>query len=338
VTVTSTASDGTSGLGKVDLYAKAPGESAFAKVKTDATPGASGSFSYTAATGDGSYGFYTVATDKAGNAGTTSTVQSTTVVDRVAPTSSGAAPADSTSAPVRVSYSASDGGSGLATVDLYAKAPGQSAFAKVKTTATPGAAGSFSYTAGAADGSYAFYTVATDKAGNAETTSAAQSTTVLDRVVPTAQALATTNVASGLAGRADTGDTMTFTYSETMNLTSILAGWSGASTPVRVKLINGSSDDTLEVWTADGSARLPVANPVNLGGDYVPACGATFNAAMAASAGSAVKITLGSVLTGSVQAKAVKNGPLKWTPDSRATDVAGNNTSIATVTKGGNGF
>ena len=34
---------------------------------TDTTPGASGTFSYTASGGDGTYGFFTVAVDKAGN-------------------------------------------------------------------------------------------------------------------------------------------------------------------------------------------------------------------------------------------------------------------------------
>ena len=41
--------------------------SGYTKVASDTSGGASGSFTYTAAAGDGSYSFYTIATDKAGN-------------------------------------------------------------------------------------------------------------------------------------------------------------------------------------------------------------------------------------------------------------------------------
>src|SRR5439155_12063861 len=77
-------------------------------------------------------------------------------------------PQYSLSAAITVSYSASDTGSGLGSVELWAKAPGAGAFSKVATDSTPGATGSFSYTAAAGDGDYGFYTVAVDKAGNRE--------------------------------------------------------------------------------------------------------------------------------------------------------------------------
>ena len=54
----------------------------------------SGSFSYTATAGDGSYGFYTVATDNAGNAqATPAGAQATTVLDSTAPSSTASSPA-----------------------------------------------------------------------------------------------------------------------------------------------------------------------------------------------------------------------------------------------------
>ena len=50
-----------------------------------------------------------------------------------------------------------------------------------RSTGSGSGSGSFSYTATAGDGSYGFYTVATDNAGNAQATPAgAQATTVLD--------------------------------------------------------------------------------------------------------------------------------------------------------------
>src|SRR5439155_884161 len=169
--VSYTASDTGSGLDKVELWAQAPGAGSFSKVATDATPGASGSFSYTASAGDGSYGFYTVAVDKAGNR-------------EAAP-----ATAYSSSTTMIVSYTASDTGSGLDKVELWAKAPGAGAFSKVTTDATPGASGSFSYTAAGGDGSYSFYTVAVDKAGNRESApGTADSSTLLDTVKPSSSA------------------------------------------------------------------------------------------------------------------------------------------------------
>lgn len=64
-------SNGTSGSGieKVDLYVKAPGEDDYTLVDTDAEgvgSGLDGQFSYTA-TDEGAYDFYTIATDDAGN-------------------------------------------------------------------------------------------------------------------------------------------------------------------------------------------------------------------------------------------------------------------------------
>src|SRR5205823_4540090 len=171
-----------SGLDKVDLYAKAPGDSAYAKVATDSTPGTTGSFSYDAAAGDGNYRFYTVATDKAGNAETApASADSETLLDTAKPASSATSPALSSSTTIAVDYSASDNtpSSGLDKVELYAKAPGDSAYAKVATDSTPATICSFSYDAAAGDGNYRFYTVATDKAGNSEAAPASADTETL---------------------------------------------------------------------------------------------------------------------------------------------------------------
>ena len=344
MTVSYSASDTNgSGLATVELWAKAPTASVYTKAKTDLAPGASGSFSYTASGGDGSYRFYTVATDKAGNREATSTPQTTTLLDTIAPVSAATSPAYRTTTSITVSYTASDAGSGLATVELWAKAPGASAFTKASTDATPTAAESLSYNAAAGNGSYSFYTVATDKAGRRQATPAAQTTTVVDTVVPTAQNIRSDN-GSGSDGKADTGDTVTFTFSEAMSPASMLAAWSGASTQVLVKLIDaGNSADTLQVWSADNAARLAVANPLALNGDYVPSSGAVFRATMTLNAaGTVVTVTLGSLQSGSVkpasQANVQKNGPLKWTPDTRATDRAGNRVNATAVSKPGTAF
>ena len=59
-------------------------------------------------------------------------------------------------------------------------------------------------------------------------------------------------------------------------------------------------------------------------------------------AGTVVTVTLGSLQSGSVkpasQANVQKNGPLKWTPDTRATDRAGNRVNATAVSKPGTAF
>src|SRR5207244_634492 len=124
---------------------------------------------YTAAAGDGNYGFYTLATDKAGNAESApSSPDTTTLVDTQAPNSSASSPAYSTSTGFSVSYNAADPvksgslgpASGLDSVDLYVKVPGASGYVLAHHFGSAAAADSFGYTAAAGDGNYGFYTLA----------------------------------------------------------------------------------------------------------------------------------------------------------------------------------
>jgi parallel beta-helix repeat protein len=195
-TVSYTASDGGSGLAEVDLYAKGPTDTTYTKVASTTTPSASASFNYTAGEGNGNYGFYTIATDKAGNAEVApSTPDATTalsapVPDTTPPTSQASSPQYSNSAGFTVSYTAADnpGGSGVATVDLYAKGPTDSAYTKVASATSPSGSGSFNFTATEGDGPYSFYTIATDQAGNIQPTPANPTTTQLDTNAPSSQA------------------------------------------------------------------------------------------------------------------------------------------------------
>src|SRR2546429_21829 len=79
-----------------------------------------------------------IATDTAGNVEVApSTPDATTVLDTAPPTSAASAPPLSASTSLTIGYSASDGGSGLAQVDLYAKTPGQSSYTKVASDNIP---------------------------------------------------------------------------------------------------------------------------------------------------------------------------------------------------------
>ena len=93
------------------------------------------------------------------------------LLDTVAATSSAVAPQDSASTTITVDYAASDPGaspSGLGEVQLWAKVPNELGYSEVASYTAPLVHGSFSYAAFAGDGTYSFYTVAVDKAGNAE--------------------------------------------------------------------------------------------------------------------------------------------------------------------------
>src|SRR5437764_1450500 len=112
-----------SGLDKVELYAHTPGIAGYALAGTDSTPDTSQSFAF-AGTVDGSYSFYTVAYDKAGNVeAAPAGSDSSTLVDTKDPTSSASSPAYSTSSALTVSYTATDpakdgSASGLDKVEL----------------------------------------------------------------------------------------------------------------------------------------------------------------------------------------------------------------------------
>jgi VCBS repeat-containing protein len=188
-----TANDAGSGLDKVELYAKAPGAGSFSKVDTDSSPAASGhNFTYTPSAGDGAYAFYTVAYDKAGNVeDAPASADSTTTVDTAKPSSSASAAAFANNTSVEVSYTADGTGSPLAKVELYVRGPSDVASSKVDTDSSPAGSGHhFSYAAAEGDGNYAFYTRATDRAGNVEDAPATPDavTVALDTAKPTSSA------------------------------------------------------------------------------------------------------------------------------------------------------
>ena len=194
ITIAYTASDnsGGSGLQEVDLYVKGPTDASYNKVLTDFN--ISGSFSYSAGEGDGTYSFYTVAIDKAGNVESAPiNPDASTLLDTVKPASSAnALSAYANSTTITVGYTASDSSpsSGLKKVELYVEGPTDSAYKLAGTDNSPAASGnSISYTANEGDGTYRFYTLAYDNAGNVQVAPAVPNTsTLLDTVKPASSA------------------------------------------------------------------------------------------------------------------------------------------------------
>jgi hypothetical protein len=169
---------------------------------------------------------------------------------------------------------------------------------------------------------------ATDNAGN--TTNQSLSVDV-DNTAPTATDIQTANKTGGQAGKAEQGDTITYTFSEAMDPYSIINLWDGTARNVTLRLNDGGAgNDTVTVL--NGATQIPLGS-VNLGNTgYVTATRDFTNSTMTRS-GSTIVITLGtpSGATGTVAGTA----NMIWTPSATATDESGNAMSTTPRTETG---
>ena len=214
-----------------------------------------------------------------GSAG--STAAANVLVDMQAPTVSGSVIAKSQGGTAgfvkqggtyRVYANVSDGaaGSGVATVtaNVNTVTTGQTAAALTSGSYTVGGT-TYNYRSAQltasnplAAGAKAYTITAADSAGNGGTQGGF--TVTVDNTAPTGTNIQTTNVAGGTTGQAETGDIITYTFSETMDPESILAGWTGGGTAVTLRLIDGGAgNDTVQIWNAANTAQLPLGS-VNL--------------------------------------------------------------------------
>lgn len=171
------------GLASVALYVKAPGAASYGLVDTKPASGTSSPTTFAAyapIAGDGDYNFYALATDGAGNVQIAPAVAQYVVrFDTSLPTSTASSAANVTTIPIAVSSVYSDVTSGAITVDLYVRTPGAGSFVLASTqsfAASTSGVRNFSYTPAAGAGVYDFYSVATDAAGNIQTTPAGAQT------------------------------------------------------------------------------------------------------------------------------------------------------------------
>jgi hypothetical protein len=228
-----------------------------------------------------------------------------------------------------------DGGSGISTVTANVNnvTTGQTAAAMTAGSYTAGGV-SYNYRSAQltasnplAAGSKAYTVTATDAAGNNVTQSGF--TVTVDNTAPTASNVQTTN--AGQTGRAEAGDAITFTFSETMDPNSILAGWTGTGTAVTLRLINGGGgNDTVQIWNAANTTQLPLGT-VTLGATNYVTTTATFASTMTQS-GSAVTITLGTITGATTRGSA---GQMNWAPSTTATDRAANACTATAVNESG---
>jgi hypothetical protein len=196
------------------------------------------------------------------------------------------------------------------------------------------------------EGSKSYTVTSADVAGNKKTVTG---TATIDNVAPTAADIQTTNKSGGTNGLAEEGDTIVYTFSEPVEPQSILAGWTGASTPVVVRLVdNGllglsTGNDEVVIYNSANNAQLPLG-AINMGrSDYVAGLlggyvsyGVAAPASTMVMSGNTITITLGGytgVLVG--RGTAAGTGSMIWTPVATPYDRAGNPMATTPVTQSG---
>ncbi len=194
--------------------------------------------------------------------------------------------------------------------------------------------------AAAANGTASYGLVSVDSASPANSGTQTYATTTVDGTAPTATAITSSNVAGGVNGRPELGDTVTYTASEPLDVESVLAGWTGASSDVIAAIYydSASGQDQLLVGST-GSVQSPIG-AVALGRtDYVPTTGnpvyfgQTGTRSKLVRAGSAITLTLGT--PSATASTAASTGNLRWTPTTGVTDRAGNPLSASPITEAG---
>ncbi len=245
--------------------------------------------------------------------------------------------------------------SGIATVAVNA-----ANFTSGATT-TPLVAGSYSaggvsysyrsaaLLAGAAltQGSKGFTVTAADKALNSASLAG---TATVDGTAPAGADVQTAN--AGTNGLAEAGDSLTLTFSEPVEPASILAGWTGTSTSVVVRINDNGllglplGNDSVQIWNAGNSTLLPLGT-IDLGrSDYVAGLlggtirfGASGTASTMSMSANAVTVVLGTynatAIIDPTRTTAGGAGTAIWTPAATPYDRAENVMSTTAAAESG---
>lgn len=169
-----------------------------------------------------------------------------------------------------------------------------------------------------AAGSKAFSITATDVAANVTTQGGFS--VVVDNTAPSASDVQTVN-GGATPGRAETGDQLVLTYSEPMEPNRIIAGWTGGSTAVTIRLVQNAGGDQVQVRNGANTAALPLGTVLLNRTDFTTVT-RNFTASSMVMSGSTISITLGTP-SGAVTTAAAAAG-MSWTPSATAWDRAGN--------------
>ncbi|MBN1592748.1 MAG: right-handed parallel beta-helix repeat-containing protein [Candidatus Coatesbacteria bacterium] len=175
ISVDYTSSDTDSGVAEVALWMQFNGGG---YNEIDSSDSAEGAFNVSLNSGNGTYDFYTIATDNVGNEEEApGTPDATTLFDDTPPISSASAEQYSNSTPFCVDFTASDALSGVKTTALWFSFEG--AAWTDSGLMSGGETGTFSFNPSSGEGSYALYTISTDNNDNVESPPASADCTVV---------------------------------------------------------------------------------------------------------------------------------------------------------------
>ncbi len=292
----------------------------------------------TTSVADGTYDLRATVTDAAGNPATSATVTNRVVENSTVTLSDPGAYLRGT-----VSFSATaTAGSGVQKVEFQGRAAGTTTWTTFGTDTSSPYAASFDTTT-AADGNYEMRALMT--ANNGSTKASATDSAIVDNTAPTGTSVQGTPKSGGTAGRLESGDALTLTWSEAMDSTTLFSGWTGASAQtVYARLVDGATkgtggtQDWLEFFRNSGATQTTGLGAVNLGGDFIDAGSTvTFTSSMTLNAPkTAATITLGAASGNTSGLNTVGgNTTLRWTPSSAAKDLAGNAASTTQITESG---
>ena len=328
VTLSGTATDAQSGVASVRFQTAPAGTTTWSDACTDTTTPYSCAFD-TTTVADALYDMRAFATDQAGNT-TASATQTNRRIDNNGPTTAFTNPGAYVRGTMPVAGTATDP-VGVQSVTFQYRAVGAPSWTTICTDLTSPYTCPGVNTTLVANGSYELRTTATDTLAHVGTSPVL--TIVVDNTAPTGTAIQAAN--GGTAGTMGAGDSVTFTWSEPMAPASIMAGWAGGSTAVRVRITDNASNDRLDVFNAADTVRLNTnANQlVQLQGNWVTGT-VWFNATMLQT-GNQVSVTLGSTISGTPRTGVATTTAMSWTPSTAATDLAGNPCTATVVPESG---
>ncbi len=290
----------------------------------------------------GSYSFRAVATDEAGNISISSATSYRTVDNTVA-TVSVEDPGAYLMGTITLRAFANST-AGITNVRIQTASAGTTAWT-TRCTLNTTPLGCPWNTATVSDGLYDVRAILLDATGK-ETISATIANRRVDNSPLRAADVQTTN-GSGIAGRVDAGDTLNFSYSQLVNLTTVTPGWNGASTPVTVRLRDGNllglgnNGDTMDIQRTGSSVNL---GTVNTRGNFARSFRTIYlNGTMTASTvtvngipRTVVTITMGSVASGSSSLRTnTVLANMVWSPLSAVRNINGAASSTTPVTETG---
>jgi len=136
--------------------------------------------------------------------------------------------------------------------------------------------------------------------------------------MPAAADVQTQNAGSKV-GKAESGDSITYTFAGTVTPSLVLAGWSGSATLVTVHFQQNAKNDVVTVRNASTGATLFALGVLNLHGDY--SNNADFTSSTMTASDNKITVVLG-VLSGHVKEKA-SPATMVWTAPTNTVSESG---------------